>query len=74
MTGFLLAVVMDEPTGGEGHEDHADAQDQAWHQLEAEGQKPSSFGLSVACPADVVSAVVDPERDHNACHDGKLLQ
>jgi hypothetical protein len=38
--GFGLAVVVDQPAGGEGHEDHADEKDERGEELETDGDEP----------------------------------
>ena len=44
---FLLASVVDQPTGGEGHEDHADEQNHGGEDLKADGREPSGIGLGL---------------------------
>ena len=74
VAGFGLAVVVDEPAGGEGHEQHADAEGDAGEELQADGDEPGRVRLGGSCAADVVRAVVDPEGDHDPCGDGQLLE
>ena len=35
--GFRLAIVVDEPTRGEGHKEHAYTKEYSWNKLKAEG-------------------------------------
>lgn len=72
--GFSLAVVVDEPTWREGHEDHAHTEKDSRNELQAERQKPCGFLLCSACAPDKVCAVVDPETDHDTEGNGQLLE
>ena len=44
-TGLLLSAVMEEPSGREGHPDHADEEDDGGNDLNANRDKPGSIGL-----------------------------
>jgi hypothetical protein len=46
--------MVDEPTGGEGHEDHADAEEDGGGELQGEGEEPGGFFLPTAGTADEV--------------------
>lgn len=70
---LVLAAVVDEPPRREGHEDHAEEEDQRRHQLQAQRHQPGRVALGVAGAADVVGSVVDPERDHDTELNRELL-
>lgn len=55
--GLLLAAVMEEPSRGEGHPDHADEEDDGGDDLDADGNEPGGVGLGLlSCSSDVVAA------------------
>lgn len=57
LLGLLFAVVVDEPTGREGHEDHASQETETGEDLKADGHKPGSLALvAEGGAADVVGA------------------
>ena len=59
--GFLLAAVMDKPTGREGHKDHSNKEDHARSQLQADGSQPRSVSLLATFGAsDEIGAAVRP--------------
>jgi len=71
---FFFASMVYQPTWGEWHPYHSDDKDEPWDELEANGYEPCGVGLRLECCAsDVVGSVVDPETDHDAKCDGKLL-
>lgn len=100
--GLLVAVLGEEPAGGFGVEEHAEAEDEGGDDLEGERDSPRGVGLSCASTgcdvlvriecwdigssasirdvgratgaADVMGAVVDPEREEDPDGDGELLE
>jgi hypothetical protein len=52
--GFAFAIVVDEPTRGEGHEDHTDTKDERGNELQSEWEEPRGFLLPVTGATDVV--------------------
>jgi hypothetical protein len=74
LPSFFLTVMVHQPTWGEGHPDHADDEDESWNELKADGYQPCCVGLRLECgAANVVGSIIDPETDHDAKRDGKLL-
>jgi len=72
---FFFASMVYQPTWGEWHPHHSDDEDEGWDELEADGHEPCGVGLGLECSAsDVVGSVVDPETDHDAECNSKLLQ
>lgn len=54
---LLLATVVEEPSGGEGHPEHAEEEDDGGRDLDADGDEPGSVGLGLlGRSADVVAA------------------
>jgi hypothetical protein len=55
--GLLLAAVVEEPAGGEGHPDHADEEDDGRDNLDTDRDEPGGVGLGLLRGAsDVVAA------------------
>ena len=72
---FFFASMVYQPTWRERHPDHSDDENECWHELKADRYEPCGVGLGLEGGAsDVVGSVVDPETDHDAEGDGKLLQ
>lgn len=70
-----LAAVVDEPAGGEGHEEHPKEENERGRDLQTNGGQPRCVALrGEGRPADEVRPVVDPETDHDAKGDGELLE
>lgn len=59
--GLFFAVVVGEPTWGEGHEYDTDSENHGGNELKGKREEPRSVLLVIAGSPDVVSAVVDPE-------------
>lgn len=60
---FALAVVVDEPTGGEGHEGHTAEENETGGDLEADGDEPCGVGLlATLCAADVVGSAENGQK------------
>ena len=72
---FVLASMVYQPSWGERHPYHSDYEDECWHELKADRYEPCGVGLGLEGGAsDVVGSVVDPETDHDAECNSKLLQ
>jgi hypothetical protein len=56
LTGLLLAAVVEQPSRGEGHPDHADEEDDGRAELQTDGDEPGSVGLALVGAADEVAA------------------
>lgn len=58
---FVLAVAVHQVARALRHEEHhARGQDGRGQELEADGDKPGSVGLGLACASDEVGSVADP--------------
>ena len=65
--GILVALLLDEPSGRLGEEDHTDGEDETPNELETDGDLPRSpSGL-------VFGAVVDDPGDENTNGDRPLV-
>jgi hypothetical protein len=69
-----FATVVDEPTWGERHEEHAHTEQNSRGELQSKRYEPRRLLLAASSSADEVRPVVDPETDHDTKRDTQLLQ
>ena len=70
LASLSAAAMMFQPSGGEGHEDHAGAESQSGDQLQTERNEPSRVLLfAKRRSTNVICAVIDPETDQDAGSD-----
>ena len=70
---LLTRDSVDAP-GRERHKQDTETEDDRGDELEGKGKTPSGLALVFTSSADVVGAVIDPERNHDTECNGQLLQ
>lgn len=72
--GFFFAALAHKPSRAEWKEECSNGQDQGRQALKRKRKSPRNGALTISGATDVLSTIIEPERNHDSDSNAKLLQ